>query len=132
MRNIVKKENAKIIETDTKHNFALYFPVIKLNNWEDKDGRIVLCIKTNDPLKKFLAWMVKKSPVTRLELDDRSSTVWKHMDGSSTVYDIARYMSETYKEDVNDELYRLVTYLKYIAKRGWIIFKQYDITSSKT
>lgn len=125
-------ENIKKKEKDAKHNFALYIPEIKLNNWEDKDGRIVLCIKNNDPLKRFFAWMVKKSPVTRLELDDRCSTVWKHMDGYATVYDIARYMSETYKGDVNDELYRLVTYLKYIAKRGWIMFKQYDITSTKT
>lgn len=126
-----KMNNPKNTEIDPKHNFALYIPEIKISNWEDKDGQIVLFIKINDPLKRFLAWMVKKTPVTKLELDDRCSAVWKHIDGKTTVYDIAKYMSETYRSDVNGELYRLVTYLKYIAKRGWIRFKQYDITSIK-
>lgn len=125
------KNNVKNSEIDTKHNFALYVPEIKLNNWEDRDGKIVLSIKNYDPIKSFLAWMVKKTPVTRLELDDRCSAVWKHIDGKATVYDIAKYMSETYNEDITGELYRVVTYLKYIAKRGWIRFKQYDITSTK-
>lgn len=36
-------------------------------------------------------------------------------------------MAEKYKSDVNGELYRLVTYLKYISKRGWIKFKEYEM-----
>lgn len=126
MKHIPKKEKDSIIEQDTKHNFALYVPEIKINEWEEKDGKVVLSIKVNDPVKKFLAWMVKRTPVTKLELDDRSSTVWILIDGKATVYDIAKQMSEKYKEDINGELYRLVTYLKYLAKRGWIRFKEYD------
>lgn len=126
MKHIPKKEKDSNIEQDTKHNFALYVPEIKINEWEEKDGKVVLSIKVNDPVKKFLAWMVKRTPVTKLELDDRSSTVWILIDGKATVYDIAKQMSEKYKEDINGELYRLVTYLKYLAKRGWIRFKEYD------
>jgi len=70
--------------------------------------------------------MVKRTPETKLELDERCSTVWKYIDGNRTVYDIAKLMAETYKENVDGELYRLVTYLKYISKRGWIKFKEYD------
>lgn len=59
--------------------------------------------------------------------DDRCSTVWKHIDGERTIYDIAKIMATIYKEDLNKELYRLVTYLKYLSKRGWIKFKEYEI-----
>lgn len=121
-KNVNKKET-----TDTKHNFALFIPEIKHNDWKEENGKVVLHLKVNDPVKKFLAWMVKKTPMTNLELDDRCSTVWKNMNGERTVYDIAKLMAETYKEDINGELYRLVTYLKYLSKRGWIRFKEYDV-----
>ena len=110
---------------DTKHNFALFVPEIKLNDWKNDNGKIVLILKSNDPVKKFLAWMVKKNSVTDLYLDDRCSSVWSYMDGQRTIYDIAKLMSEKYKGDINNELYRLVTYLKYLSKRGWIRFKEH-------
>ncbi|WP_461615797.1 PqqD family protein [Clostridium sp. Marseille-QA1073] len=128
MRNKkLKQEEIENQEPDTKHNFALFVPEIKHNEWKEKNGRVILCLKINDPVKKFLAWMVRKTPMTNLELDDRCSTVWKHMDGNRTVYDIAKLMAEKYREDVNGELYRLVTYLKYLSKRGWIKFKEYEV-----
>ncbi len=128
MRNKkLKQEEIENQEPDTKHNFALFVPEIKHNDWEEKNGRVILCLKINDPVRKFLAWMVRRTPMTNLELDDRCSTVWKHMDGNRTVYDIAKLMAEKYREDVNGELYRVVTYLKYLSKRGWIKFKEYEV-----
>ncbi|ARC86637.1 coenzyme PQQ synthesis D family protein [Clostridium argentinense CDC 2741] len=128
MRNKkLKQEEIENQEPDTKHNFALFVPEIKHNDWKEKNGRVILCLKINDPVRKFLAWMVRRTPMTNLELDDRCSTVWKHMDGNRTVYDIAKLMAEKYREDVNGELYRLVTYLKYLSKRGWIKFKEYEV-----
>jgi len=115
MKNNKKQEEIEKQAQDTKHNFALYVPEIKQENWEEKDGKVIIHIKVTDPVKKFLAWMVKRTPETKLELD-----------GKRTVYDIAKLMAETYKENVDGELYRLVTYLKYISKRGWIRFKEYD------
>ncbi|MFR1707330.1 MAG: PqqD family peptide modification chaperone [Clostridium sp.] len=125
MRNKKKQKELENQTQDTKHNFALYVPEIKNTNWEERDGKVVILIKVTDPVKKFLAWMVKRTPETQLELDERCSTVWKYIDGERTVYDIAKLMAETYNESVDGELYRLVTYLKYISKRGWIRFKEY-------
>lgn len=112
---------------DTKHNFALFVPEIKHNNWIEQDGKITLCLDTNDPVKRFLAWMVNRNHKTNLDLDDRCSKVWKNINGERTIYDIAKIMADMYKEDVNRELYRLVTYLKYMSKRGWIKFKEYEL-----
>jgi len=122
-KNITEIENK---EDDTKHNFALYVPEIKHSDWKEDNGKVVLCLKTKDPIKRFLAWMVNRKSITNLDLDDRCSAVWKYIDGERTIYDIAKLMAETYKDDVNGELYRLVTYLKYLSKRGWIKFKEYE------
>ena len=121
-----QKEKLESHQQDTKHNFALYVPEIKDIDWKEEAGRVILCIKVTDPVKKFLAWMVKRTPQTNLQLDERCSTVWKYIDGKRTIYDISKLMAEVYKNDVDAELYRLVTYLKYIAKRGWIKFKEYE------
>jgi len=114
-------------ELDTKHNFVLYVPEIKYKDWIEENGKVTLCLDTTDPIKKFLAWMVHKNHRTNLDLDDRCSKVWKNIDGQRTIYDIAKIMADIYKEDLNKEIYRLVTYLKYLSKRGWIKFKEYEI-----
>lgn len=111
-------------DVNLKYNFALFVPQIKNDNWRNEDGKVVLCIKTTNPVKKALSWMVKKNPMTLLDLDDRCSAAWIYIDGRRTIYDIARLMSERYKEDINNELYRLITYLKFMSKRGWIKFKK--------
>ncbi|WP_326909067.1 PqqD family peptide modification chaperone [Sedimentibacter sp. MB31-C6] len=124
---MMKNQEVFYKDIDTKHNFALFVPEIKLNDWKEEDGKVVLCLKTIDPIKKFLAWMVNRKSITNLNLDERCSTVWKYIDGERTIYDIAKLMSEKYKEDVNNEMYRLITYLKYLSKRGWIKFKEYEV-----
>jgi len=45
---------------DTKHNFVLFVPEIKYKDWTEKNGKVTLSLDTNDPVKKFLAWMVHK------------------------------------------------------------------------
>lgn len=126
MRKKNQQEKLENDQQDTKHNFALYVPEIKDVEWSEKSGKVILVIKITDPIKKFLAWLVKRTPQTNLELDERCSEVWKCIDGKRTVYDISKIMADKYKSDINGELYRLVTYLKYIAKRGWIRFKEYE------
>ncbi len=36
-----------------------------------------------------MRWLIKKSNVSDIELDERGSTVWQLCDGTKTVYDIA-------------------------------------------
>ncbi|MDD2495449.1 MAG: PqqD family protein [Tissierellia bacterium] len=121
----MKNKNMSNNTIDTKHNFLLFIPEIKHNDWKNEGEKIVLCLKTTDPIKNFLAWMVNKKSITYLNLDERCTTVWKFIDGKKTVYDIAKLMANRYKNDINNELYRLITYLKYLSKQGLIKFKEY-------
>lgn len=130
--NFTKKdksnEDNNKADSKEKYNFALYIPEIKHDEWkQDEDGIITIIVRTNDPVKKFLAWMVKRTPLTNIKLDERCSNVWKLIDGNRTVYDIAKIMSQKYNSELDGELYRLVTYLKYISKRGWIKFIENQI-----
>ena len=122
-KKIQKKEIVEDNQNNNKYNFALYVPEKKNIEWVEENGIVTLVIKVNDPIKKFLAWMVKKTPETKLHLDERCSAVWTYMDGERTIYDIGKLMGKKYGTETNEEVFRLVTYLKYIAKRGWIRFK---------
>ncbi|MEG2935209.1 MAG: PqqD family peptide modification chaperone [Clostridium sp.] len=121
-----KREKQEVVENNqanNKYNFALYIPEKKNIEWNEENGIVTLTIKVNDPVKKFLAWMVKRAPQTQLHLDERCSAVWIFIDGERTIYDIGKLMSKKYGTEPKEEVFRLVTYLKYIAKRGWIRFK---------
>lgn len=107
-----------------KYNFAMYVPEIKHSEWEVKEGKVTLYFKVNDPVKKFASWLVKKSPSCDVELDDMCSQAWLSIDGEKSIYDISKIMAKMYNEEINVSIYRLVTYMRYISKRGWIAFKE--------
>jgi len=106
-----------------KYNFALYVPVIKLQQWENKSGRVTLHLITKDPVKKFAGWLVKKSPVTTLDLDEMGSKAWLLIDGEKSIYEISKEINKDGKDTSEEALRRLVTFVRYLAKKGWITFK---------
>ena len=110
--------------TNDKYNFALYVPVIKQNTWELKEnGLVTLHLTVKDPVRRFAGWLVKKSPKTTLDLDELSSKAWLLIDGQRSIYEISKEMSKGNK-DAKDELRRLVTFVRYCSKRGWITYKE--------
>ena len=106
-----------------KYNFALYVPVIKHQQWENDAGRVTLHITTKDPVKKFAGWLVKKSPVTTLDLDEMGSKAWLLIDGEKSIYEISKEINKDGKDTPEEALRRLVTFVRYLAKKGWITFK---------
>ena len=46
------------------------------------------------------------------------------MDGSRCILDVARILSEKTKDDIDESVRRIVKFIRYIAKRGWIRFKE--------
>jgi len=106
-----------------KYNFALYVPVIKHQQWENDAGRVTLHITTKDPVKKFAGWLVKKSPVTTLDLDEMGSKAWLLIDGEKSIYEISKEINKDGKDTSEEALRRLVTFVRYLAKKGWVTFK---------
>lgn len=107
-----------------KYNFALYVPVIKHDKWEVTDGKVHLYFTVKDPIRRFAGWLVKKSPNNHLEFDELCSKAWCLIDGEKSIYEISKEMNKKTKADANDDLRRLVTFIRYISKRGWVSFKE--------
>ena len=109
---------------DDKYNFLKYVPEIKYEDWNEKDGIVTLYFKVTDPIKKFAGWLVKKPPNCDIEFDNLCSKAWLLIDGEKCILDIARIVSKDSGDDLDTAIYRLVTYMKYVSKRGWVSFKK--------
>ncbi|EJP6471270.1 PqqD family peptide modification chaperone [Clostridium sp. FAM 1755] len=116
---------------DDKYNFLKQIPYRVNYNWVEKEGQVILTFKVNDPVKKFLGWLVKREPKCDVKFDKMSSEAWILMDGENSILDIAKIMSDKHGDKLEDSIYRLVTYIRYVSKRGWITFKNKNIFISK-
>lgn len=107
-----------------KYNFALYVPVIRIKDWENNDGRVKLYFTIKDPIRRFAGWLVRKSPANDLTFDELSSRVWMAIDGERTIYEISKLVNRDGKDSTEEALRRVVTFFRYLSKRGWVSFKE--------
>ena len=107
-----------------QYNFVLYVPEIRHHDYRVTEaGRVVLELGIN-PLKRLMAKLVHRKPVSDVELDELSSSAWLSMDGTRSILDIARIQSEKTGDDIDESARRIAKFMRYIAKRGWIRFKE--------
>ena len=107
-----------------KYNFVLYVPEIRHRRFRVTDaGKVVLEFGIN-PVKKLLARLVHREPVSDIELDELASSAWLSMDGTRSILEVARIQGEKTGDDLDEAVARIVKFMRYIAKRGWIRFKE--------
>lgn len=109
-----------------KDNFMLYIPKKKHMTYEKRGDKIYLIFHHDKPIEKFLRWLVKKPATSDLELDKLSSTVWELIDGKTTVYDIGQKIHEIFGKEAEPVYERLIMFLRYLNRRGWIAFDKLD------
>jgi len=110
--------------TRDAYNFVLYVPEIKHHRFSVTDaGKVVLDFEIN-PLKKLMARLVHRKPVSDLQLDELASSAWLSMDGTRSILEVARIQSVKTGDDLDAAVARVVKFMRYIAKRGWIRFKE--------
>ena len=111
-------------ERKDKYNFVLYVPEVKHQAFRVTDeGRVVLELEINRA-KRLLGKLVAKKPASDLEFDELSSAAWLAIDGKRSILDIARMQSEKTGDDIDESARRIVQFMRYVAKRGWIRFKE--------
>ena len=119
---------SQLIQAQDKYNFVLYIPEIKRQNFRvTNGGRVVLEFEIN-PIKMLMGRLVNKVPLSTLELDELSSSAWLSMDGRRSILDIARIQSRKTGDDIDEAARRIVQFMRYIAKKGWIRFKPAEDT----
>ena len=108
----------------TQENFLLYRPLRNIKQWEVNDEKVKLFFHHDKPVEKFMRWLIKKSKVSDLELDEMGSMVWQMCDGTKTIYDIALVMMERFNETEQNSIDRLIMFIRYLSRRGWITFEK--------
>lgn len=104
-------------------NFLLYIPEIKHSNYKvDENNIVTLYFEHNKPVERFARWLVKKSNISDMVLDEKSSSVWLLIDGERSIYDIAMEMAKKTGDTRDVAIERLVMYMRYISRKGWIKF----------
>jgi hypothetical protein len=111
-------------------NFLLYIPKKKQVEWEERNGKVYLIFHHDKMVEKFLRWLVKKPYVSDLELDDFGSSTWRLIDGESSVHDIAQSLLKQYEKAIEPVNERMIMYLRYLNKKGWISFQRGEQLSS--
>ena len=106
-----------------KHNFVLYVPEITHTDWEMKDGRVLLNFQVKHPLTKLSGFLAKKEPKKDMLFDEMSSAAWLLIDGERSIFEIARLQSKKTDDEFKDDLRRLVEFIKFISKKGWVRYK---------
>ncbi len=119
----------KFTDIDNRHgkdeyNFVLYVPEVTHNDWQMVDGKVILNFKVNNPITKFVGFMIKKEPNKDMLFDDMCTSVWLLIDGERSIYEIAKIQNHKTGDEFKEDLRRLIEFIKYISKQGWIRYKR--------
>lgn len=106
----------------SKENFILYIPKIVHKNYTVDNGRVTLIFEHNKIAERFARWLVKKSNISDIEFDENCSAAWLLIDGKRNLYEIAAEMSGKTGDSIDISTERLVMYIRYLYKKGWIRF----------
>ena len=104
-------------------NFLLYVPIKKHKTWEVRDEKVFLIFHHDKLVERFMRWLVKKPTVSDLELDSLGSEIWLYIDGKISVLDIGKNLTEKYGAAFDPEFKRLIMFLRYLNRKGWISFE---------
>lgn len=116
-------DSEKMLNKD-EYNFVLYVPEITHEDWKIVDGKVLLNFKVINPVTRFMGILAKKKPIRDMLLDDMCSSAWLLIDGERSVYEIARIQAKKSGDEFKEDLRRLVIFIKYISKKGWVRYKR--------
>lgn len=105
-------------------NFVLFVPEITHDDWIIVEGNVLLNIKVTNPITRFVGFLANKEPIRDILFDEMCSSAWLLIDGERSIYEIAKIQSQKTNVEFNEDLRRLVEFMKYVSKQGWIRYKR--------
>lgn len=115
----IKREEKK------RDNFLLYVPHRSDKvEWENRKGKVVFIFHHNKLIEKTVRIFVKRPKTTTLELDEIGSAVWNLINGERNVYEIGQKLKEKFGDEVEPLYERLIMFIRYLNRRGWIYFSR--------
>lgn len=91
---------------------------------ESGSFRCRLLISRDSWLERLSVRWLKQPQTIQVKLDPLGSFVLSHCDGKRTVEEIAEGLAETFGEEAEPVLPRLVKYLQIVEANGWVRMKR--------
>lgn len=114
-------------EYKAEDNFLLFVPHIKHQEWENSKDGVLLIFHHNHPVQRVANWLVKKPNKSDIKLDELGSAVWKAIDGNRNIHEIGQLVKKQFGESCEPLNERLVMYMRYLNRRGWIYFENVEV-----
>lgn len=111
-------------KSKVEDHFMLYIPVKNPNNWTHKDNVVYLVFKHDKPIERLVAWLTGKPTARDLRFDKLAIKAWQLIDGSNNVFKIGQVLQKEFGKDCEPVYDKLIAYLRYLNRRGWIKFKR--------
>ncbi len=114
----------KVKSKNKKDNFLLYVPRKSHDNWIEKDEVVCLIFTHDKIIEKIAQKLFKRPSVTDIKLDEIGTFIWQLIDDNRNIYDIGECLLERYGKSCEPVHERLIMYLRYLNRMGWIKFRK--------
>ena len=93
-------------------------------SWDaDEHGLVTLHVENRGVMKRITQLLLRKPKVSHIHLDEIGSYVWLHIDGRSTVAEIAVPFEGHFGERVHPTYERLGQYFTILVSYGFVEWK---------
>ena len=107
--------------TKKNDNFLLMVPQIAHLNWKEEKEIVTLFFEHNKAGEKIMQKLFHKPAVTDIALDEYGSWIWKNIDGSRNIKEIADGFLDRFANEA-DVYERLTLFIGYLYRKKWVRF----------
>lgn len=111
-----------------QENYLEYVPVVsEKNEWEaDKNGRVTVHMVHKGFYATIAQKLFGRPRVSHIDLDEQGSFVFRQIDGSRTVGEIAQLVGQQFPDEENVLYARLIKYMQILRNNRFIYFRGKD------
>lgn len=93
-----------------------------LNFTVGEDNIVTLEVENKGVFNRLFQLILKKPKISYIHLDDLGSFIWCHIDGNSSVFEIAEMVNESYGDKAEPLYERIVKYFEILKNYKFISF----------
>lgn len=101
---------------------SVFVPSEKIR-WNQKDGSVILDIPNTGFFNKLAQAFFHKPKVSHIALDKYGSKLWLLLDGKNSVYDVVNAMKESFPQEQDRMLDRVITFFHTLQINKYIFLK---------
>lgn len=90
---------------------------------ENEEGLVVIDVINTGLHHKIAQKLFHKPETSHISLDQYGSVLWKSINGRNTVYDILNIMSETFPDEKDSMLKRVIAFMQTLQANKYIYHK---------